>query len=140
MPRLVNKLIDIRVKCAASKIRLRLSTSRNAITIGNLDDLVSFLYMPKKSNLELDIFRLKFELYAEALAAWKSRPTRALVFVLNDEIELDDNLILVLAEKNIDVAHVRKFIELYKIVQYAMNFVIEPKPTDGAGGSSSNAT
>lgn len=116
----INKVIDIRVENVHQKFRLKLSTSKNAIQVSTRDDLISFIYMPKKDGLELNIFEFKFEDFVKILQLVKKT---SLMFMINQEVELDDTVILKLEDKNINFAHVRKFIELYRLIRYSLLFV-----------------
>lgn len=118
--RVINKVIDIRVENVHLKYNFRLTASKNAIKIENKDDLISFIYMPKKDLLELNIFSFKFDDFVKVLS-YCNKST--LIFVIDKQVELDDNVTLKLEEKNIDLIHVRKFIQLYRLIRYSLLFV-----------------
>ena len=112
-------MIDIRIGEGQAEYNFRLTTSKDAIKIENKDQLISFIYMPKKDQLELNIFHFKFDEFASVLDNVKKS---SLTFVINDQMQLDDRTMLKLEEKKISILHVRKFIRLYKLVKYSINF------------------
>lgn len=116
---MINKLIDVRVDEGWAKLQFRLTKSKDAIEIVNKEDLISFLYMPKKDQLELNIFNFKFD---ELLPVMEKAKKSTLTFVINNQVDLDEGIVLKLEEKNINLLHVRKFIQLYKLIRYSINF------------------
>ena len=76
--------------------------------------------MPKKDQLELNIFNFKFDEIGPVMDSVKQKTT--LTFVINNQVEIDNGMVLKLEEKNINLLHVRKFVQLYKLVRYSINF------------------
>lgn len=116
--RLINKVIDVCVEVERAKIRLKLSTSKNAFRIATLDDVTSFIYMPKKDGIEVNISDFNFDQYERVLDICKRIK---LIFVVKNEIELDESTLLLVDGDDTDLVHVRKFIQLYRIVHYSLN-------------------
>ncbi|KAI2807653.1 hypothetical protein BLOT_005591 [Blomia tropicalis] len=115
--RLIDKLINVRVEEKPAKLQLKLSLSKDSVKVEDLPQLISFIYMPKKDQLEVNIFDFKFDEFDHVMANVKVR----LTFVINDQIDLDEYTVLKLAQK-INILHVRKFIYAYKMVRYSLNF------------------
>lgn len=115
--RLIDKLINVRVEEKPAKLQLKLSLSKDSVKVEDLPQLISFIYMPKKDQLEVNIFDFKFDEFDHVMANVKVR----LTFVINDQIDLDEYTVLKLAQK-INILHVRKFIYVYKMVRYSLNF------------------
>ncbi|XP_075586068.1 uncharacterized protein LOC124490868 [Dermatophagoides farinae] len=128
--RATNKLYEIRVKNAEDRIRLRLSTSnKTAIPISNRQELISFIQMPKKDLLEINISEFHFNQRMETILDRCRQQT--LLFIINNEIDLDDNIKLLIINNNnnqdrqqqYDLIFLRKFIQLYRLTSYALKFV-----------------
>lgn len=119
--RLINKLFEIQVKNIGEKIRFKLTTGKNAIRIFTKDDLISFIQMPKKDLLELDISEFRFDDYNEILERCR---TTSLLFIINNEIDLDDYIKLYLTnEKQYDHVFLRKFIQCYRLTSYSLRLL-----------------
>nr|XP_027200974.1 uncharacterized protein LOC113795001 [Dermatophagoides pteronyssinus] len=124
--RAINKLYEIRVKNAEDNIRLRLSTSnKTAICITNKQELITFIYMPKKDLLELNISGFQFNQHLNQILK-QCRRQQTLLFIINKEIDLDDNIKLLINDhdkQQYDLVFLRKFIQLYRLTSYALKFV-----------------
>ncbi|KAF7492739.1 hypothetical protein SSS_02885 [Sarcoptes scabiei] len=119
--RLINKLFEIQVKSSEDKIRLKLSTTKNAIRIANKDDLISFIWMPKKDQLELNIQDFRLNDFDEILGQYQ---TASLLFIINNEIDLEDNLKISLnKDRHYDQVFLRKFIHLYRLISYSLKLI-----------------
>ena len=118
--RLLNKLLDVRFESHPIRLRFKLSKSKEAIKIRTREDIVSFLMMPKKEGIELNITEFR----SERLELSKPKKSTRLTFVIANEIDLDSTTVLVFDPKEkIDLKQVRKFIQFYRLVRHSLNFV-----------------
>lgn len=109
------------MKNTGEKIRFKLTTGKNAIRIFTKDELISFIHMPKKDLLELDISEFRFDDYDEILERCR---TTSLLFIINNEIDLDDYIKLYLVnEKQYDHVFLRKFIQCYRLTSYSLRLL-----------------
>lgn len=109
------------MKSSEDKIRLKLSTTKNAIRIANKDDLISFIWMPKKDQLELNIQDFRLNDFDEILGQYQ---TASLLFIINNEIDLEDNLKISLnKDRHYDQVFLRKFIHLYRLISYSLKLI-----------------
>ncbi|KAH9527755.1 hypothetical protein DERF_001760 [Dermatophagoides farinae] len=92
-----------------------------------VQELISFIQMPKKDLLEINISEFHFNQRMETILDRCRQQT--LLFIINNEIDLDDNIKLLLINNNnqdrqqYDLIFLRKFIQLYRLTSYALKFV-----------------
>lgn len=85
--------------------------------------------MPKKDLLEINISEFHFNQRMETILDRCRQQT--LLFIINNEIDLDDNIKLLIINNNnnqdrqqqYDLIFLRKFIQLYRLTSYALKFV-----------------
>ena len=104
--RLINKLIEVKAEDNPIKIRIKLTkNSKNSIKISSNEDLLSFIYTPKKDGMEIDING--FELTET------SDFQNGLMFVIKNEIEIEENQFLVFDDNDFKPTNVTKFTKIY---------------------------
>lgn len=101
--RLINKLIEVKVEPNLTKLKIRITKSKNAFKIVSNDDLLSFIHSPKKDGMEIDISEFNCDQDFQT----------SLIFVIKNEIDIDENQVLVFDENEFKVENVKKFSQVY---------------------------
>jgi hypothetical protein len=100
--RLVNKLIEIKVERTRNKIKIKITKSKNAIKIVSHEDLLSFIHTPKKDGMEIDVSEFNCSQTFQT----------SILFVIKNEIDIDDNYVLVYEENDTNVEKVKNFVQI----------------------------
>lgn len=104
--RLINKLVEIKVDYNYAKIKIKITekNNKNAIQIASHQDIISFIYCPKKDGMEIDISQFQND---------DEQFQNSLLFVIKNEIDIDNSNVLVFDEDEVKFNSVRKFVQVY---------------------------
>lgn len=111
--RLINKLIDVKSEETPVRVRIKLTkNNKNAIKILTKEDLLSFIYTPKKDGIEIDING--FDANGSDVPNSKSKSSQnSLIFMIKNEIEIEDNQVFVFDDNDYKVSVVKQFAIAY---------------------------
>lgn len=102
--RLINKLVEIKVDHIRPKLKIKVSKNKNAIKIQTNEDMLSFLFTPKKDGIEIDLSEFNVQV----------SPENSLTFIIKNEIDLNDSEVLVFdGNDKTTYSIIRKFVKLY---------------------------
>ena len=105
--RLINKLIEVKVEDNPIKIRIKLTkNSKNSIKISTKEELLSFILCPKKHGMEIDISLLD-------LTEIEDCHNGGLMFVIKNEVEIEENQVFVFDDNEYKPSDIRKFTQIY---------------------------
>ena len=111
--RLINKLIEVKAEENPVKIRIKLTkNSKNAIKISTKEDLLSFIYTPKRDGMEIDItsFDLNCSIFSEPTSKTSQN---GLLFMIKNEIEVEDNQVIFFDDNDYKTSVVKQFAIAY---------------------------
>lgn len=101
--RIINKLIEIKVDPNKIRIYIKVIKDKNSFQINSISDLISFIKSPKKDGIQIDISELEID----------DDFNNSLLFIIKNEIQLDEGEILVFNPNDISFDKIRKFALLY---------------------------